>query len=110
MMKLFKVGGILGVMVAMLCMGCISVSAQGQDQSQNPVPKAAEEVVAQETKELEGAASEIERKFYIEPENLPEDMVSRGAAYEIERYEIIQTYINYSPEIRVRQVTGRQGR
>lgn len=110
MMKLFKAGGILCMMVAMLCMGCISVSAQGQDQSLNPVPKAAAEgTTAQETKELEGAASEIERKFYIEPANLPKDMISKGASYEIERYEIIQTYINYSPEIRVRQLTGRRG-
>lgn len=45
---------------------------------------------------------EIERKFVIDPEKLPADMKGRSKIY-----EIVQTYINYSPEIRVRKINDK---
>lgn len=108
-MKKRKLCAVIGIIFALFCAGTIGVVAEEPDKSLNPAPSAKQETVVEETKELEGAASEIERKFYVEPGDLPKDMVAKGATYEIERYEIIQTYINYSPEIRVRQITGRRG-
>ena len=43
---------------------------------------------------------ETERKFLIDPNNIPHDLS------EADKYEIIQTYISISPEIRVRQLNG----
>ena len=42
---------------------------------------------------------EIERKFLLALEDLPADMETRGDVF-----EFVQTYINYSPEMRVRKV------
>ncbi|MCL2671313.1 MAG: CYTH domain-containing protein [Clostridiales bacterium] len=42
---------------------------------------------------------EVERKFLLDLNNLPPDMAERA-----EIFEFVQTYINYSPEIRVREV------
>lgn len=42
---------------------------------------------------------ETERKFLIDPDNLPKDIAKRGKVY-----DIVQTYINYSPEMRVRML------
>lgn len=41
---------------------------------------------------------EIERKFIVDVNNIPYDLSSK------KYYEITQTYINYSPEIRVRKI------
>lgn len=45
---------------------------------------------------LEGM--EIERKFLIDPEKIPYDLNL------LDKYEITQSYINFSPEIRIRKV------
>jgi CYTH domain-containing protein len=42
---------------------------------------------------------EVERKFLVNLSDLPADMISRG-----EVLELVQTYINFSPETRVRKV------
>lgn len=44
---------------------------------------------------------ETERKFLLDLTNLPADMASRSKIY-----DIVQTYISISPEIRVRQING----
>lgn len=44
---------------------------------------------------------EIERKFLIEEENIPYDLKS------LDKFEITQSYINFSPEIRLRNVDNR---
>lgn len=50
----------------------------------------------------ENSMIETERKFLVEIEKLPADMESRANIYEIK-----QTYLNYSPEIRVRNINDR---
>ena len=44
---------------------------------------------------------EIERKYLIDSSSLPEDVIARA-----DKFDLVQTYINYSPEIRVRKVDG----
>lgn len=46
-----------------------------------------------------GGKVETERKFLIDPAKLPKDIDKRGKVY-----DIVQTYINYSPEMRVRML------
>jgi len=43
---------------------------------------------------------ETERKFLIHTENIPYDLAKA------DKYEILQTYVNYSPEVRVREING----
>lgn len=47
---------------------------------------------------------ETERKFLLSLDNLPADMASRSEI----TFEFVQTYINYSPEMRVRKVNNRE--
>ncbi|MDR0406368.1 MAG: CYTH domain-containing protein [Clostridiales bacterium] len=42
---------------------------------------------------------EIERKFLLDSDNFPADLAARGSVY-----QFVQTYISYSPELRVRKV------
>ncbi len=42
---------------------------------------------------------EIERKFLIDPNKIPQDLLRKA-----ERFEIVQTYISSNPEVRVRRV------
>lgn len=43
---------------------------------------------------------EIERKFIVNPDDLLNETIARA-----DRYELVQTYISYDPEVRVRQAT-----
>ncbi len=49
-----------------------------------------------------GIPLEIERKFIINPDDLSKETIARA-----DRYELVQTYISYNPEVRVRQATTR---
>ncbi|MCL2108881.1 MAG: CYTH domain-containing protein [Oscillospiraceae bacterium] len=46
--------------------------------------------------------AEIERKFLLDLDNLPQNLMANGAIYEFE-----QSYISHSPEIRIRSVNQR---
>ena len=46
--------------------------------------------------------SEIERKWLIDVKDIPYDLSKA------EKYEIVQTYINFSPEIRVRNINNNE--
>lgn len=48
---------------------------------------------------------EIERKWLLDPENIPIDLENEAVGI----WEIKQTYLNFSPEIRVRDITERNG-
>jgi CYTH domain-containing protein len=43
---------------------------------------------------------EIERKFLVNPSKIPYDLST------LDRYDILQTYINFSPEVRIRKING----
>ncbi len=43
---------------------------------------------------------EIERKFLVNPSRIPYDLST------LDKYDILQTYINFSPEIRIRKING----
>lgn len=43
---------------------------------------------------------EIERKWLIDPHKIPYDLNNAS------RYDIVQTYLNFSPEIRLRKING----
>ena len=57
----------------------------------------------------DGIPLEIERKFIINPDDLSKETIARA-----DRFELVQTYISYEPEVRVRRgiirVDGRENR
>jgi|GEM_PF-2149404 len=53
-----------------------------------------------EKSEQEEQGMEIERKFLIDPNNIPFDLSKA------DKFDIIQTYISISPEVRVRKING----
>ena len=79
------------VLVLAVCLGLMAGCASAQ------LPQ------TQEKKEQERKSNvETERKFLIELGNIPSNLENRG-----DKYELVQTYISFSPEIRVRSVDGR---
>ncbi len=53
--------------------------------------------------EGENQGAEIERKWLVERDKIPYDLEKKA-----DKFEITQTYLNYSPEIRVRNISDQQ--
>lgn len=59
--------------------------------------------IHQPQKEGSNQGAEIERKWLVDRSKIPYDLEK-----EADKFEITQTYLNYSPEIRVRNVSNKQ--
>ena len=51
----------------------------------------------------QGEGQEIERKWLVDPEQIPYDLEK-----EADKFELTQTYLNFSPEIRVRNISDKR--
>lgn len=59
--------------------------------------------IHQSQKEGENQGAEIERKWLVDRNKIPYNLEK-----EADKFEITQTYLNYSPEIRVRNISNKQ--
>lgn len=88
-----KVKGLI-ILVLILCIIVVLVFGIKEIVYQVKYDKTIEEIMADDV--------EIEKKWLIRPEDIPYNLSNA------EIFEIEQTYINFSPEIRVRRINGGQ--